>query len=66
MDLDPAVRQLFDEQCGLATRPQLYRFGVTEDALRWRLGRCWAPALGVVVSASRDRLTTHQRLVAPS
>jgi hypothetical protein len=64
MDPDPAVQRLFDEQCGLATRPQLYRLGVTEDAVRWRLGRCWTPALGVVVSGSRERLTARQRLVA--
>jgi hypothetical protein len=64
VDLDPAVRRLFDEQCGLATRTQLYRVGVTEDALRWRLGRCWTSALGAVVSDSRERLTARQRLVA--
>lgn len=64
MDLDRAVQRLFDEQCGLATREQLYRCGVTEDAVRWRVGRSWTSVLGTVVSGSRERLTARQRLVA--
>jgi hypothetical protein len=34
MDLDLAAQRLFDRQCGLATRDQLYRLGVTQEALR--------------------------------
>ncbi|HET8614883.1 MAG TPA: hypothetical protein VFL94_05095 [Actinomycetales bacterium] len=64
MDVDPAVHRLLHQQSGLATRAQLYELGVTQQALRWRLGRQWAAVLGSVVSSSRERLTAQQRLVA--
>jgi hypothetical protein len=64
MDVDPAVHRLLRQQNGLATRAQLYELGVTQEALRWRLGRSWTAVLGSVVSGSRERLSTQQRLVA--
>jgi hypothetical protein len=64
MALDPAVQRLFDSQCGLATRDQLTGLRVTQEALRWRLGRTWTSVLGSVVSAGREQLSPRQRLVA--
>lgn len=64
MDADLAVERLFRDQLDLATREQLSRLGVTQETLRWRLGRSWTAVLGRVVSRSRERLTPRQRLVA--
>jgi hypothetical protein len=64
VNVDRAVQLLFRQQLDLATREQLYRLGVTQEALRWRLGRSWRAVLGAVVSCGGERLTPRQRLVA--
>jgi hypothetical protein len=64
MDTDLAVERLFSEQHQLATRKQLYGLGVTEEALRWRLGRMWTVVLSRVVARTPERLSPRQRLVA--
>jgi hypothetical protein len=64
MDTDLAVERLFSEQHRLATRDQLYGLGVTQEALRWRLGRSWTLVLSRVVARTPERLSSRQRLVA--
>ncbi|WP_426561055.1 hypothetical protein ACPPVT_13475 [Angustibacter sp. McL0619] len=64
MDLGDDLRELLARQHGLATRRQLYDAGITQEAMRWRLGRSWRAVLRRVVSTSPDPLTNDQRLVA--
>jgi hypothetical protein len=64
VDTDLAVERLFSEQHQLATRKQLHGLGVTQEALRWRLGRTWTVVLSRVVARTPERLSPRQRLVA--
>ena len=64
MDLPPPLEALLRQQDGLVTRRQLRGCGLSDDAVRWALGRRWRMVLPGVVAAFTGRLDDHQRLVA--
>lgn len=64
MDLPPRLLALLDAQDGLVTRGQLRDCGITDEQVRWALGRRWQMVLPGVVAAFTGRLDDHQRLVA--
>ena len=64
MDLPPRLLDLLGRQDGLVTRRQLRSCGVSDDQVRWALGRRWQMVLPGVVAAFTGRLDDHQRLVA--
>lgn len=64
MKLPHDLQPVADVQLGLVTRTQLYRSGVTRDALRWSLGRTARLALPGVVALFTGQLSPAQRLVA--
>jgi hypothetical protein len=67
-DLEPDqasdLRSLLEQQEGLATLGQLRLARVSQDALRWRLGRSWQLVLPRVVATTRAPLTRRQYLFA--
>lgn len=60
----PELAALLRLQQGLATRVQLREHGVSEDSLRWRIGRTWRLVLPGVVATFTGRLDGRQRPVA--
>lgn len=66
MEPDPVsdLTKLLGRQNGVATLSQLREAGVSQDALRWRLGRSWLLVLPRVVATTRGPLTRHQYLLA--
>lgn len=61
---DGTWRTLLQTQQGLATRGQLRTVGVTDEQLRWRLGRSWKLVLPRVVDLRDGPLTPERRLIA--
>lgn len=64
MQLPDDLQRLLRNQDGLVHRVQLREHGITDDAVRWALGRTWQFVLPGVVAAFTGRLTTYQQLVA--
>jgi len=64
VEISPALKALIGRQDGLVHRRQLQDHGVTDEAIRWALGRHWLMVLPDVVATTTGRLDARQRLVA--
>lgn len=64
MDLPDALEALLRLQDGIVSRRQLRDCGLSDEAVKWALGRRWRMVLPGVVAAFTGRLDDHQRLVA--
>jgi hypothetical protein len=64
VEIRPTVREHLRVQQGLVRRGQLLEAGISQDVVRWRLGREWRLVLPGVIATFTGQLTRRQRLLA--